>query len=85
MSFKKFTSFSSNRSVILPKLSLNLIPLYKPIEINRKKVKDKIVVEINEFLKSELCSPRPKIQTERMVNAITIRVIIKIFRELIIL
>lgn len=53
-SFKKSNFFDSKRSVILPKLSFIFTPLYNPIEINKKKAKDKIVVDSNEFSKTEL-------------------------------
>ena len=42
ISFKYSIFFVSNRSVIFPILSFNFVPLYKLIEINRKKEIDKI-------------------------------------------
>lgn len=51
---KKSNFFDSKRSVILPKLSFIFTPLYNPIVIKKKNAKDKIVVDSNEFSKTEL-------------------------------
>lgn len=53
-------STALNLSTMSPRLSFNLIPLYKPIVINEKNASDKIVVEIIEFSKNVLCRPRPQ-------------------------
>lgn len=47
--FKKFNFSKLKLSVIFHKLSFNLIPLYKPIDINRKNEMDRMEVEKNEF------------------------------------
>jgi len=66
-------------------LSFIVIPLYKPMDMNKKKEMDKIVVDNNEFSNMDLSCSNPKNQTDIIVKGRTIRVIIKRFLELTIL
>ncbi len=59
ISFKKAVFLVFILSVIFPIVSFNLIPLYKPIVIKRKKIMDRKEVDINEFSITVLCLPIP--------------------------